>query len=125
MAKKKAKASVQPKPWHSFERPNPAKPVRPDVPVPQPPNKPDTPIPPNPPRRSDDEEPRIVAAAGTAVKMGSNGAPGRAQLIEAAMTRAIEQCIQAAADAGKPYPSDDEIRAAKMDAYEQARSQLG
>lgn len=62
----------------------------------------------------------IVAGVGTAVKAQGRD---RAKALEVAMLQAVERCIADAAAAGKPFPSDDEIRAAKLDAYERAKAQ--
>lgn len=55
-------------------------------------------------------EPRIVSAVGIAVS--SRGGRARAKLIEAAMAKAVTDTIAQAAAEGKPFPSDDVLRAA-------------
>lgn len=63
----------------------------------------------------------IVAATGTAV---AGHRPARKRYIEQRMQRAILDCIAAHAQAGQPYPSDDELRQAQLDARRTALQEL-
>lgn len=62
--------------------------------------------------------PVIVRAVGTAV---SSKSKLRAQVLQEVMSRAVTETIAAAAARGAPWPSDDELRNAQLEAQAQAK----